>query len=439
MAKVFIGVDPHKLSATIEVVDDREKVLATGRFGTDKAGYAAMRKHVAAYPERTWAVEGSNGAGRPLAQRLLADGEHVVDVPAKLSARARLFDTGHNRKTDAHDAHAVAVVAVRTRELRVLAYDVELEALRMLVDRRAELSRARIQTVNRVHRLLSELVPGQGKKDITTAQAKRVLASVRPRDLAGKTRRRLAAEQIAELVAIEKKIKILTKELKEMVVAFGSTLMELPGVGPVVAARVLADTGDVARFANRNRFASWTGTAPIEASSGEVVRHRLSRAGNRRMNHMIHIAAATQIRLDTPGRAYYRRKIAAGKSRSRSDALPEAPHLRRALPTAPQRRRQERGRGSGRAPRGDTSVQRGRLAPAHRHFGSGTSRTRTSDATCADHDTEDHDAQDPRTHPLTSEGYRYDVPAMGPTPTSRQVGCQVSGSFSTQIELRTRV
>ena len=76
MARVFIGVDPHKLSATIEVVDDRETVLATGRFTTDKAGYAAMRRHVAAFPERVWAVEGSNGAGRPLAQRLLADGEH---------------------------------------------------------------------------------------------------------------------------------------------------------------------------------------------------------------------------------------------------------------------------------------------------------------------------------------------------------------------------
>ena len=88
MAKVFIGVDPHKLSATIEVVDGRERVLATGRFGTDKAGYAAMRKQVASYPDRVWAVEGSNGTGRPLAQRLLADGEHVVDVPAKLSARA---------------------------------------------------------------------------------------------------------------------------------------------------------------------------------------------------------------------------------------------------------------------------------------------------------------------------------------------------------------
>ena len=169
MARVFIGVDPHRLSATIEVVDDRETVLATGRFGTDKAGYAAMRKHVASYPDRVWAVEGSNGTGRPLAQRLLADGEHVVDVPAKLSARARLFDTGHNRKTDAHDAHAVAVVAVRTKTLRVLSYDAELEVLRMLVDRRDELTKAKVQAVNRLQRLLSELVPGQSKKDITAA------------------------------------------------------------------------------------------------------------------------------------------------------------------------------------------------------------------------------------------------------------------------------
>ena len=91
--------------------------------------------------------------------------------------------------------------------------------------------------------------------------------------------------------------------------------MDLSGVGPVVAARILADVGDVARFADRNRFASWTGTAPLDASSGEQTRHRLSRAGNRRMNRMLHIAATTQIRLDTAGRAYYRRKLAAGKTR----------------------------------------------------------------------------------------------------------------------------
>ena len=80
-----------------------------------------------------------------------------------------------------------------------------------------------------------------------------------------------------------------------------------------MAARVLAGVGDVARFADRNRFASWTGTAPLDASSGEQNRHRLSRAGNRRMNHMIHIAAVTQLRLDTDGRTYYRRKRAEGK------------------------------------------------------------------------------------------------------------------------------
>ena len=315
MARVFIGVDPHKRSVTIEVLDDRETVVATGRFSTDKAGYAAMRKHVTAWPERTWAVEGSNGAGRPLAQRLLADGEDVVDVPARLAARARLFDTGHNRKTDAHDAHAVAVVAVRTQGLRVLSYDGELEALRMLVDRREELTRQRVQTVNRLQRLLSELTPGKAKKDITAVQAKAILAGVRPRDLAGKTRRRLAVEQLGELIAVEKKTKALTKQLKAMVLARGSTLMDLPGVGPVVAARILADVGDVARFADRNRFASWTGTAPLDASSGEQIRHRLSRAGNRKMNHMLHIAAATQARLNTEGRAYYRRKLAEGKTR----------------------------------------------------------------------------------------------------------------------------
>ncbi len=100
---------------------------------------------------------------------------------------------------------------------------------------------------------------------LTTGQAKTILATVRPGDVVGKIRRRLAAEQVAELVVVEKKIKALTKELREMVLACGSALMELPGVGPVVAAGTLADTGDVARFADRNRFASWTGTAPIEA------------------------------------------------------------------------------------------------------------------------------------------------------------------------------
>jgi len=322
MTHVIIGVDPHKLSAAIEVVDHHERRLGAGRFTTDQAGYTAMRTYAKSWPDRVWAVEGANGAGRPLAQRLLEAGEHVMDVPAKLAARVRLFDTGHNRKTDALDAHSIAIVAVRTQGLRVLQVDGQLEALRILSDRREALSRCRVQTVSRLHSLLAELLPGQAKKDITTGQAKTLLASVRPRDIAGKTRRRIAAEELAEpvaaeelaeLVAVEAKMKKASAELKAMVLARGSQLMDLHGVGPVVAARTLADVGDVARFRDRNRFASWTGTAPLDASSGEQDRHRLSRAGNRRMNHMIHIAALTQIRLDTEGPAYYRRKRAEGK------------------------------------------------------------------------------------------------------------------------------
>ena len=314
MAGVIIGVDPHKLSATIEVVDHRGHLLGSGRYTTDQAGYAAMRNYVKAWPDRVWAIEGANGAGRPLAQRLVEAGEEVLDVPAKLAARVRLFDTGHNRKTDALDAHSIAMVAVRTSGLRVVAPDGELEALRMLTDRRDGLSRLRVQTVNRLQRLLSELIPGQRKKDLSALQAKAMLATVRPRDIAGKTRRRMAAEELSDLVTVDKKLKKIKAELKAAVVDRGSTLMDIHGVGPAGAARILADVGDIARFADRDRFASWTGTAPLDASSGEQIRHRLSRAGNRRMNHVIHIAAIVQLRHDTEGRAYYRRKLAAGKT-----------------------------------------------------------------------------------------------------------------------------
>ena len=160
--------------------------------------------------------------------------------------------------------------------------------------------------------------------------------------------------------------------------------MDIYGVGPAGAARTLADVGDVARFADRNRFASWTGTAPLDASSGEQNRHRLSRAGNRRMNHVLHVAAIVQIRHDTEGRAYYRRKLAAGKTpmealRCLKRRLSDVVY--RQLVADAARAEQVDGCGSGRAPRGDTTIQRGRLTPAHRHFGSATSRTREPDAT----------------------------------------------------------
>ena len=148
----------------------------------------------------------------------------------------------------------------------------------------------------------------------STAQYKTILAGVRPRDPAGKTRRRIAAGQLADLDRIDAQLKALKGELKEAVQATGSHLMDIHGIGPVGAARILADVGDVARFPDRNHFASWTGTAPIDASSGDHVRHRLSRAGNRRMNHVLYIAGIVQLRNDTDGRAYYRRKLAQSKT-----------------------------------------------------------------------------------------------------------------------------
>ena len=124
----------------------------------------------------------------------------------------------------------------------------------------------------------------------------------------------MAAEELEDLHRLDAKLKAMKAELKTAVLATGSHLMDIHGIGPAGAARILADVGDVARFPDRNHFASWTGTAPIDASSGQHLRHRLSRAGNRRLNHVLYMAGIVQLRNDTPGRAYYRRKRAAGKT-----------------------------------------------------------------------------------------------------------------------------
>jgi hypothetical protein len=149
MDQVIVGVDPHKRSVTVEARDSREILRATGTFGTDTPGYRQLLVYARQWPQRMWAVEGANGIGRPLAQRLLADGERVVDVPAKLAARARVSGTGQGRKTDAADAHAIVMVALRDKGLRELGGDPQLTVLRLLCDRRDELSRARAQALNR--------------------------------------------------------------------------------------------------------------------------------------------------------------------------------------------------------------------------------------------------------------------------------------------------
>jgi transposase len=140
-----------------------------------------------------------------------------------------------------------------------------------------------------------------------------LIAATRPRDIAGKTRRKLVAELITELEGIDRKIKACKKEIKALVGAQDSTLLQLHGIGPSGAARLLADVGNIHRFASRDHFASWNGTAPLDASSGQQQRHRLSRAGNRRINRALHIMAVVQLRHRTEGRAYYDARKAAGR------------------------------------------------------------------------------------------------------------------------------
>jgi len=312
--RVVIGMDPHKRSVTIEVMAGDETVHGGGRFATDRVGYQALLRYARKWPDRVWAIEGCSGIGHHVAMRLLADGEEVVDVPPKLSARTRVFATGQGRKTDATDAHSVALVGTRMAGLRPVVNDEQLAVLRILVDRRRSLGEDHTRMVSQLHQLLLELIPGGAKKDLSARQARALLAKVRPRDAVGKTRRRVAAELISDLERIYARKKAANKELNELLEQTGTGLLDLNGIGPSGAARLLVEVGDITRFPNKAHFASWNGTAPIDASSGDQVRHRLSRGGNRQINRVLHIMARVQIRNPSEGRDYYDRKKTDGKA-----------------------------------------------------------------------------------------------------------------------------
>jgi hypothetical protein len=259
MGAVVIGMDPHKRSATVEVMGGDEAILDGGRFATDAVGYRAMLAFARRFKERTWAIEGCNGIGRHIANRLLADGESVVDVPPKLSARTRVFATGQGRKTDATDAHSVALVGTRMSGLRPVINDEDLAVLRLLVDRRRSLGEDHTRMVSQLHRLLLELIPGGAKKDLSAAQAKALRSTVRPRDVAG-TRRRVAAELISDLERIYARKKAANNELNELLAATGTTLTDLNGLARLV--RLVCWSRSVTSPASRAERTSRLGPGP---------------------------------------------------------------------------------------------------------------------------------------------------------------------------------
>ena len=311
---VTIGVDPHKASHTAAALDEHGQLLDRQRLPATLDGYQQLRQWAGRWPQRCWAVEGAHGVGRALAQRLVSDGERVLEVPAKLAARVRVLSVGHGRKSDADDAVSVAVAARHAPQLRQVTSEDQATVLHLLTKRREDLVAARTQTINRLHRLLMDLVPGGARRNLTANRAAALLAAVTPTGAPAVTRHELASDLVVDVRRLEQRIAAVEGRIKAAVAQSKTSLVQLFGVGPVLAATFLGEVGDIGRFPSKHQFAAHTGTAPLEASSGQVIRHRLSRAGDRKLNHALYMMAIVQVRRPSAGQSYYRRKLAEGKS-----------------------------------------------------------------------------------------------------------------------------
>jgi transposase len=270
----------------------------------------------------------------------------------------------------------VAVAALRSPARRQVAAEDHTAVLKVWSKHYRDLGRARTQVTCRLHAVLAELVPGGFSREITAGQAASMLKRIRPSGPAARARRELAADFIADLRRLDAQIRQTRNKLAAAVQASGTTLTEIFGVGPVIAAAVLGAAGDRSRFGDRDRFAASNGTAPIEVSSGGRKIHRLSLRGNRRLNHAIHMAAVTQIRhKHSPGRAYFDRKIAEGKTgkkalRCLKRQISDAIYARLIADTARRTPADANGPG-GQSGNGSVSSAAG-SHPGHRLFGQAT-------------------------------------------------------------------
>ena len=312
---IVIGIDPHKASHTATAIGPGSVEAATISLRAARSTPQELLSWAARWPERRWAIEGARGLGQLLAQQLVAAGEHVVDVPASLSARVRTLDTGHGRKTDRIDAAAVALVATQRPDLPRVTADDHHCVLRLLSDRRDELTRERRRTINRLHRHLRDLIAGGAPTQLSAKTAAGLLAKVRPRDGVEAERKQIARNLLADVRRLDGALAENRRRCVAAVAASGTTLTHLAGISDVLAAKISGHIGDIGRFPSADHLASYAGTAPIEASSGDVIRHRLSRRGNRQLNNAIHLAAHTQTIHPGPGRDYYQRRRNTGNSR----------------------------------------------------------------------------------------------------------------------------
>jgi transposase len=318
MMVTTIGIDPHKATHTAVAIDQFEMVVGEITVPADRSQTKKLMdwaETVNGDRSRVWAVESAGGLGYLLSQQLVAHGEHVLDVPAVLASRVRVLSSGKSDKNDLNDARSVAIAALRQPALAMVRRENHAQVLRMLAKRHLELTSLRTQAVCRLHSVLALLKPGGMTRRLSAAKASRMLQGMRTLDTVGEQRRAIAKSHLADIRRLDRDIKATKVLIQRAVTASGTTVTDVYGVGPIVASFLIGYTGDPTRFATADHYAAYNGTAPIEVSSGGKTRHRLSLRGNRKLNHAIHMAAVTQIRFETPGRAFYDKKRTEGKTK----------------------------------------------------------------------------------------------------------------------------
>jgi transposase len=244
MAAVMIGIDPHKASHTAVAISAADEQVGELRVHASAAQAGRLLEWAAAWPQRTWAVEGAGGMGHLLAQQLLAAGERVLDVQPRLGARVRLLAAGDTNKNDPNDARSVAVAALRSPGVREVRADDHAAVLKAWSKRHRDLGRTRTQIVCRLHAVLCELIPGGVPRAIIAAHAARLLEAFTPCGAVQVARCELAAEFLKDLRHVDAQIRETRKKLTTAVRASGTSLTGLFGVGPVIAATVIGGAGD---------------------------------------------------------------------------------------------------------------------------------------------------------------------------------------------------
>lgn len=313
---VMIGVDPHKATHTAVAIGEAEEHLGQTQVRATRRQVDQLLLWAAPFDKRTWAIESAGGLGYLLAQELVSAGEVVLDVPATLAARIRVLGSGSSNKNDPNDALSVAVAALRTPSLAGVAPADHREIMRLLAKRNTDIGNQRSRVVCRLHAALSELSAGGIAKELNASDAEALLSTLSPATPVERVRHELALDLLGEVRALDGQLKESHRRIATAVRASKTTVTEIFGVGPIIACMAIGHSRDIARFRDRDHYAAYNGTAPVEFSSGGRVVHRLSLRGNRQLNHAVHMAAVCQIRQShSDGRLYFDRKVAEGKTK----------------------------------------------------------------------------------------------------------------------------